>query len=509
MAQDKAELTKKIDQLITGYAENGLFNGSVLISLDGKQLIKKGYGYRNIETKQANTTATKFPIYSITKPMTATLVLQLVEKGQLKLDDVLAKFYPAIPGSDSITIKHLLAHTSGIYPYNNDFSMPTASEAAMINYLSGKQLRFKPGSKWEYCNTGYFLLGFIIRKITGEEFTSTMQNFIFRPAGMSNSGFQFRDSKLTGKATGYSFIFPDSIRKADLYPDEELRSAGSVWSTIEDLYQFHIALQKHQLLLGESKLGWFVDSLEGKNILSHSGGAAGFRSYLIRIPQINACIVLLANAENMDLVPLKDDLLQLLLGKSVALPISKPLEKIAAAKLAGVYQFNGGRWLYIHCAKNKIIAQISQQEPVLLLHIGKYQFSRPGLNGSIQFNPFLNDSVQLYRKTQRHTGLKVKASWGLVGTAMPNGWDGPDLELKPHETMRNTWIARNIILNDGVIKFRYNNDWTINLGSGTSPHRLKASGNNIPIRAGRYTITLTGHKRKQIYYFTYSIIPVR
>lgn len=158
----KAQPAQRLHAIVNAYYQIGLFNGNVQITEKGKTIFMRSYGYADVSTGKKNTAATRFNACSITKPVTATVILKLVAAGKLNLDQQLSAFYPSLPGSDSIKIRQLLSHTSGIYNYNNDFSMPVGSEKEIIDWLEKKPLDFKPGSQFRYSNTGYFLLGFII-----------------------------------------------------------------------------------------------------------------------------------------------------------------------------------------------------------------------------------------------------------------------------------------------------------------------------------------------------------
>lgn len=499
------DMPVRLDELITAYAKAGIFNGSVLISEQGHTLLEKGYGYSNLPARTLNTADTKYPVYSVTKSMTATIILQLAEKGILKLDDRLSRFYPDFPAADSITITHLLTHTSGLYAYNNDYSMPTGSETAMLRFLAARPLAFRPGSQWQYSNTGYYFLGFIVEKVTGQFYGDALKSHLFGPLNMSESGIDFRSLQAPGKATGYRFIYPDSGKEARLYPQEELRSSGGVWSTVKDLLKFHEGLQGYRIISPSSTLqayniyknrygfGWFVDSVNGRQVISHSGGAAGFRSLLVRIPESNTCIVLLANGENFDLEVLKDDILKLLSGKRVPYPYSIKTDSALLAGISGTYRLEPGRSLYISSINNRLIAQVSGQEPVLLLADSSGVFRVAGMDGHLAFTgsiPGSYDSVTLFRKGRRHMGVKINASWGIAGNALPGGWEGPDLPLDAKRNDPGKWSVTKVKLRNGFIKFRFNSDWTRNLGKDAGAGTLVDNGADIKVREGSYTITL-------------------
>ncbi|WP_109698157.1 serine hydrolase [Chitinophaga deserti] len=499
------DLSAQLDQYMKACHTTGLFNGSVLISVEGKTLLAKGYGYSNITSGALNTAATKYPIYSITKSMTAVLVMQLIEKKLLTPDDRLSRFYPSLPAADSITIGHLLSHTSGIYPYNNDYSMPTQSEEEMIRFLSGRRPGFRSGSQWQYSNTGYYLLGFIIEKLTGLPYDKALDAGIFRPLKMKESGLDFRELKSANKATGYRLLYPGLGKEARLYPQEELRSSGGVWSTVGDLLKFHEGMQAYRIISEAGTrvaysvnhnsygYGWFIETVNGKQVVSHSGGAAGFRSLLVRMPESNTCIVLLANAENFDLPVIKEGIMQLLSGKSIPMPANEKVDADRLQAIAGTYQLEPDRWLYISRVQQRLVAQISGQQPVLLMAGSSGRFHVAGTDAYLEFTgekAGVYDTVLLNRKGRRHVGIKTNAGWGIAGSALPGGWSGPDVPMLPVNGKHSSWTASNIQLQDGVIKFRFNNDWTINYGAAPGGKGLEENGADIQVIAGRYTITL-------------------
>ncbi|WZN40739.1 serine hydrolase [Chitinophaga pollutisoli] len=423
---------------------------------------------------------------------------------KISLGDRLSRFYPSLPAGDSITIRHLLTHTSGLYVYNNDFSMPTHTEEAMIRFLAGRPLEFAPGSKWRYCNTGYYLLGFIIEKLTGITYANALKTFIFDPLGMRHSGLDFKSLSASGKATGYRHLYPDSGREASLYAHEELRSSGGVWSTAGDVLKFHNGMQQFKLISDTSTsgaytpfknqygYGWFIDTAMGTTAVSHSGGAAGFRTLLVRIPATNTCIILLANAENIDLAPIKDQILLVLAGRTHHLPRNEEMADEQLAAIAGTYALEPGRFLYVTRIHHRLTAQVSRQQAVLLLAAENYRFNVDGMDGHLEFPPGVggtHDSVKLYRKNKIYSGAKVNATWGITGSATPNGWDGPDIPLHEVAGQPGKWRCENALLKTGRLKFRFNNDWTFSLGS-KSAQDLTEDGNDIPVSAGTFTVVL-------------------
>src|SRR5215471_3449300 len=251
-AQDKA---KKIDDLMTLYSSYGQFNGTVLVAEKGSVIFKKGYGLANMEWGIPNQPDTKFRLGSITKQFTSMLVMQLVQDGKVKLDGKLTDYLPDYrkDTGDRVTIHNLLTHTSGIPSYTGlprffeDVSRnPYTVEAFVKKYCSG-DLEFEPGSKFSYDNSGYFLLGAIIEKVTGKPYEQVLRERIFDPLGMKDTGYDHHEDILKRRATGYDKS-PRGVINSP-YLDMSLPyAAGSLYSTVEDLYLWDQALYTDKLL---------------------------------------------------------------------------------------------------------------------------------------------------------------------------------------------------------------------------------------------------------------------
>ena len=169
------------------------FSGAVLIAKKGKIIYKQAFGQANREWKISNTVDTRFPIASLTKQFTAAAILQLAEQGKLQTEDKISKYFPGFPKGDSITIHMLLNHTSGIQnilqdPFFTEINVNTRIEAlndtTLINIFRNKPFDFSPGTWWRYSNSGYFLLGYIIEKLSGLTYRNYVYKNILQKAGM-------------------------------------------------------------------------------------------------------------------------------------------------------------------------------------------------------------------------------------------------------------------------------------------------------------------------------------
>lgn len=321
-AQDKA---KQIDDLISKFNEYGQFNGSALVAENGKIIFKKGYGFANIEWDIANQPDTKFRLGSISKQFTALLIVKLAEEGKIKLDVPITTYLPNYPKAtgDKITIHHLLTHTSGIPNYTSfpdffkDKSRNPYTPEEFVKTFWNLPLEFTPGEKFNYSNSGYFLLGYIIEKITGKSYEQYLQETILTPLKMVNTGYDHSDIILKNRAAGYEKRGKNIVNTS--YIDMSLPyAAGSLYSTVEDLYLWDQALYTTKLLSPASMeslfkpyiaigggdesygYGWFLSEAnygaKGKvKIVEHGGGINGFNTIISRIPADKDLIVLLNN----------------------------------------------------------------------------------------------------------------------------------------------------------------------------------------------------------------------
>jgi CubicO group peptidase (beta-lactamase class C family) len=320
LAQDKVA---KIDQLMTLHAKYDQFNGAVLVADNGKVIYKKGFGLANMEWNIPNAPDTKFRLGSITKQFTATLILQLVEQGKIKLDGKLIDYLPDYrkDTGEKVTIHHLLSHTSGIPSYTalpgfaqNISRNPFTVDDFVKKYTSG-DLEFEPGTKFAYNNSGYFLLGAIIEKVTGKPYEQVVKENIFDPIGMKNSGYDHWGTIISKRATGYTKS-PAGYDTAPYLDMSIPYAAGSLYSTVEDLYLWDQAMYGDKILSAKSKelmlkpnlndyaYGLFIRTATlGPNKLAvptvfHNGGINGFNTSMLRIPGEKRLIVLLDNAEH-------------------------------------------------------------------------------------------------------------------------------------------------------------------------------------------------------------------
>ena len=366
LAQDHAA---KIQEVLTLAQKYKQFNGSALVAENGKVIYKGGFGLANMEWNIPNTPDTKFRLGSITKQFTATLTMQLVEQGKIKLDAKISDYLPDYRKDigEKVTIHQLLTHTSGIPSYTgqpgfveNVSRNPYKVDDFVKKYASG-DLEFEPGSKYSYNNSGYFLLGAIIEHVTGKPYEQVLKENIFDPLGMKNTGYDHHDTIIPKRATGYSKT-PDGYTNAGYLDMSIPYAAGSIYSTVEDLYLWDQALYTDKLVSAQSKAlmykpflqdyayGWVVQNAsfkqDGKDVpvIRHGGGINGFTTTIVRFPQEKNLIVLLDNTGTGYLDRLSDSIAKILYNQPYEQPkisIVPVLAKTIAEKgiAAGVAQY--------------------------------------------------------------------------------------------------------------------------------------------------------------------------
>lgn len=357
LAQDHAA---KIQEVLATAHKYKQFNGAALVAENGKIVYKGGFGMANMEWNIPNTPDTKFRLGSITKQFTAMLTLQLVEQGKIKLDGKLSDYLPDYrkDTGEKVTIHHLLTHTSGIPSYTsqpgffaNVSRNPYKVDEFVKKYASG-DLEFAPGTKYSYNNSGYFLLGAIIERVSGKSYEQALKEMILDPLGMKNTGYDNHDPLITKRASGY-VLTPRGYLNAGYLDMSIPYAAGSMYSTVEDLYLWDQALYTDKLLTAQSKelmykpflenyaYGWVVTQANFKvndqpvQVIAHGGGINGFTTTIARYPKEKNLIVILDNTGSSNLNRFNTAIARILHNQPYELPrqsIAAVIEKTISEK---------------------------------------------------------------------------------------------------------------------------------------------------------------------------------
>jgi CubicO group peptidase (beta-lactamase class C family) len=373
-----------MEQIIQSYVADHRFMGSVLVARDGKILLDKGYGFANLEWQVPDTPTTKFRLGSITKQFTAASILLLEERGKLKTDDPVKKYMPDAPAAwDKITIFHLLTHTSGIPSFTGFSDFPTRqlqdmTPQQLVDWFRDKPLEFEPGTKWNYSNSGYVLLGYLIEKISGQSYAGFVQQNIFTPLAMKDSGYDSNSAIIEHRASGYA-PGKNGPENAGYVNMTVPLSAGGLYSTTEDLLRWEQGLFGGKLLTPASlakmttpfkenyAFGLGVSTEGGHKVIAHNGGIQGFNTALAYYPDDKLVVAVLGNLNGGAPDQIANLLGKVALGEKVVLPAERKevtLPPQSLQKYVGNYEltFPGQSVPFvITLEEGKLLAQLGKQ----------------------------------------------------------------------------------------------------------------------------------------------------
>lgn len=289
--------------------KNGLFNGTLLVSQENKVIYKKAFGYADFDKKEPLIPESSFYLASVSKQFTSMAVMILAERGELSYENKLSDYFPDFPEyADDVTIRHMMTHTSGIPDHYrlNAYKVGLNNDDVYELLIKQDALDFEPGSRFSYSNGGYVMLAMIVEKVSGKPLHEFMKSNVFKPLGMKNTlVYDQSEPSIAHRAIGYN--------KSGGLDDYEIftTGAGGIYSNVGDLFKWEQALHKNKLVPKERLVeayqpyvlssgdtsfygfGWTINPKE--NWVGHSGGLAGFRTYLRRYPKKGDAFMMLTN----------------------------------------------------------------------------------------------------------------------------------------------------------------------------------------------------------------------
>jgi CubicO group peptidase (beta-lactamase class C family) len=319
---------RQLDSYMQMQVDRNHFTGTVLVAQNGKLLLTKGYGYANAEWETANTLRTKFRVGSLTKQFTATAIMQLREHGLLSLQDSVCEYLqPCVEAWKPVTLHHLLSHTSGVPSYGMPDSklraIPPWTAQQIAARFRDQPLEFAPGTRWQYSDWGYCLLGLVIEIVTFRPYAQVLREQIFEPLEMHDTGYDRAQTILEQRAAGYRLV-DGQLENAEFINMAGPHSAGALYSTAEDLYKWDQALYTDRLLprsalglmwtevMSNYGYGWMVSTPESASKppwalpnrfqVVHPGSINGFTSEILRFPNEHVTVIVLANLEDAHVV---------------------------------------------------------------------------------------------------------------------------------------------------------------------------------------------------------------
>lgn len=351
------QLVAKVDEYMNAAVKFEKFSGSILIVRSGVPVVTRSYGMANRELKVPNTPKTVFQLGSVSKQFTAMAIMQLKERGKLNLNDSICKYLDDCPATwQGITIHHLLTHTSGIKGFSTlpdwdeRISVLSYTRKGFVKEFRDLPLEFAPGEKYEYSNSGYYLLGLIIERTSGKSYGEFLSENIFVPLGMKSSKYNEHPALVPNRATGYYWEL-DSFISA---PNENLAlSFGSsgIYTTIKDLLLWDQALYTEKLVSRKSLkeiftpytkgapegnqysygYGWNIGKKFDRQTTSHSGRHNGFKAYILRFPAERVTVLVQGNSDRANATRTGTNLAAIVFGAPYTLPIEQGSDMLLAA----------------------------------------------------------------------------------------------------------------------------------------------------------------------------------
>lgn len=318
------ELTAKIDRIATeALKHTGVPSVSIAVVRDGEIVYAHAYGSARLDPATHATPSMRYGIGSISKQFAAAAVLLLAQQGKLSLDDKLSKYFPDLTDADEITLRELLSHTSGYQDYwPQDYVMPAMLHATtpqeIMDGWAKKPLDFAPGSKWQYSNTGYVIIGAVIEKVAGESLFEFLQRNVLAPVGIADAYDIDRAALPDADARGYTRYALGPLHPAQQAGPGWIFGAAELAMTAQDLARWDISVLKESLLqpgsyrametevvlhngLGaQYGLGVDVGSMSGRRVVSHDGEISGFTAANVVFPDDDAAVVALTNQDAVD-----------------------------------------------------------------------------------------------------------------------------------------------------------------------------------------------------------------
>lgn len=393
--QPRAGDLDRIDSIVAAEMRRSSVQGAaVAVFAKDRPILAKGYGMANLETGTAASAETVFRIGSLTKQFTAVAIMQLIEQGKLALDDEITKYLPDFPTQGhKVTIRHLLTHTSGIKNYtalgpkvwNETFRLDQTDDQ-MIALFKDQPFDFNPGERFNYTNSGFYLLGVIIQKVARIPYPQYLRERLFVPLGLRSTSYCDDRSIVRHRAQGYEVAGAEVVNAAPISMTVP-GAAGAICSTVQDLALWQRSLDDARLITPASRdamrtaaitadgkasnygFGLGIGSFEGRRLISHSGGVNGFVAWLGSFPADDLTIVVLTNSGSGPAPHIGLVIGRVMLGLPMPTVRDLPITAADRALAIGSYDL-GPVTLLVRAVGDQLQAQLGPQPPTRLLHQG-------------------------------------------------------------------------------------------------------------------------------------------
>jgi CubicO group peptidase (beta-lactamase class C family) len=416
------EQIAKVDQYLTAEMASERIPGvEVGIYRRGQILLAKGYGLANVELNVPVKPETVFQSGSVGKQFVSAAVMMLVEKGKVSLDDSITKYFPDAPPSwKPILVENLLSHTSGLAEYgtrerigpNGPFYLRLDfTEDELVKRIEALPIDFPVGSNWAYCNTNYVLLGILIHKVTGEFYADFLADRIFKPLGMTSTRLISDADIIPNRASGYR-IHDDKLQNEEwVSPTFNSTGDGSLYFNVLDLAKWDGALYGTKLLKqsslnriwtifplnngvrnpGNYGFGWWINVVNGHNVVEHSGSSEGFTCHISRYLDDNLTVVVLTNLSAGHSHPdsMVHEIAGLINPALMPLPPKEykevPIDPTLLDGYVGTYQLAPGYLVIITREADQLFVQPTAQPKVPMFPYGPRDFFLKTVDAQITF----------------------------------------------------------------------------------------------------------------------------
>jgi D-alanyl-D-alanine carboxypeptidase len=399
----------RLDAMAASFYPAGDPGAAVLLARGDEILLREGYGMASLELGVEIEPEMVFRIGSISKQFTAVAVLMLAERGKLRLDQTISEILPDYPKEQGsrVRIDHLLSHSSGIpgYTENPEFwknACKDLTAAEMLAFFASQPLQFAPGERFAYSNSGYYLLGMIVEKVSGQSYASFVEQHLFAPAGMKRSLFDDPQKRVPGRVAGYQRLESGDYVPAPYVSPSGAAAAGALASTVDDLRRWNDALLSGKLVSRASLdkawtpytfndgrkshygFGWNLGSFHGEKMVHHGGGIHGFITTMYFFPEKRITAVLLSNGNQLDPKLVAQRLAMAAFGQQ---PDFRKVElsQEALAKFEGVYKVSEKSRRTVRAEGGKLITRRDGSPPVTASPIGPNEFLYDEQNDRLRF----------------------------------------------------------------------------------------------------------------------------
>jgi len=435
-----ASWNKAFDEICTEVFPADGPGGAVLVAKGDQILYQKAFGLDDLDKKTPLRPDMVFRLGSVTKQFTAVAILQLVEQRKISLKDDITRFIPDYPTQGKIiTVEHLLNHTSGIKSYT---SMPLWTPAvrqmdltpkALVDFFKDQPMDFDPGDQYAYNNSGYVLLGYIIERVTGMSYADYLAKNVFKPAGLKHSFYETKPRPIANWANGFQRNADGKYAPAEPLSMTQPYAAGSLTSTVEDLYRWMRALFAGNVvskdLLQKAHTpnilpdgtntrygyGWQMGYILGSPTVEHGGSVNGFQSTLIYLPKEEVCVAILTNCDAFSPGETAEKLAALAAGYALVLE-ALPLSADALKDYAGTFQNERGAKRIIKVVDGGLVSQRIGGGTFNLTPIARDKFR---FDGSLTEATFLRDGAGMVTGISLDSRAFLDEHWSRTGDIVP------------------------------------------------------------------------------------------